>query len=467
VADSLFEAAVSQLPDTLRRWFDRLPAGLDSVPDFWNRARPLWIAPYDELRLAYRTRVAYALLVLRDREAEVAGPETPVGDALIRYGWPAMVTQIERDPSKVLGAGQQAAARIRTRAAEQRLGGDPGACESGAGVGNPADASGGRWLFWTYAMDRPAMIFEQRPGMRVARYMRDAPAEGYASQLRETTPLTFASKLAPKSFHLPVQVARFKGEIGGVTTLAIYGLVPAQQMGLPPGDSITAGLFVFTDTAGFPIAAQQVGRYAPGEGLALSYRAPLPAGRYSYDVEAYAEGAGAAATARDTVTLPAWRPDTLTMSDVLLAHQLSPRSDGPSLTWRDLLLQPSRTLTVTPGANLWIVWETYGLKPSDQLTGRYHVAVTVQDVTAKALLVRLLRRLGGTTGPGAGVTLEWDSERPLAADGRALEYVSLGLPAEAAGDYELIITLKDPAGRTTQTTRRISVLAPGAAAAPR
>jgi len=378
-----------------------------------------------------------------------------------------MVTQIERDPSKVLSVGQQAAAEAVLGCTGADAGGNPGACEPGAGLGNPGDVSGGSWLFWTYAMDRPAMIFEQRPGMRVARYMRDAPAEGYASQLREATPLTFASKLAPKSYHLPVQIARFKGDIRGVTTLAIYGLVPAQQMALPPGDSITAGLFVFTDTTGFPIAAQQVGRYVPTEALALSYRAPLPAGRYSYDVEAYAAGAGAAATTRDTITLPAWRPDTLTMSDLLVAHQLSPRSDAPSLTWRDLLLQPSRTLAVTPGSNLWLVWETYGLKPSDQATGRYHVAVTVQDVTAKPLLVRLLRRLGGTPGGAAGVTLEWDSERPLAADGRALEYVSLGLPAEAAGDYDLIVTLRDAAGTTTQTTRRISVLTANGAAAPR
>ena len=463
LADSLLETTVSQLPDSLRRWFERLPAGLDSVPDFWNRARPLWIVPYDELRLAYRTRVAYALLVLRDREGEVAGPDTPVGDALLRYGWPAMVTQIERDPSKILGAGQEAAAQALLSCVGADVGGNPGACEAGGGVGNQTDGSGGRWLFWTYAMDRPSMIFEQRPGMRVARYMRDAPAEQYAGQLREASPLTFASRLAPKSFHLPVQVARFKGESGGLTTLAIFGLVPAQQMALPPSDSISAGLFVFTDTAGFPIAAQQVGRYAPGDALALSYRAPLGAGRYSYDVEAYAAGAGAAATARDTVTLPAWRADTLTMSDLLVAHQLSPRSDAPALTWRDLLLQPSRTLTVTPGANLWIVWEAYGLKPSEQSTGRYHVAVTVQDVTAKPLLVRLVRRLGGTSGPAPGVTLEWDSERPLAADGRALEYVAIQLPAEAAGDYQLVVTLKDPQGRTTQTTRRISILAPGAA----
>jgi tetratricopeptide (TPR) repeat protein len=458
-ADSLFDDAIPQLPDSLARWFTHLPAGLDSFPDFWNRARPLWTTPYNELEVDYRTRVAYALLVLHDREAEVAGPETPVGDALIRYGWPAMVTQFERDPTKILSATQQAAAQAFMDCTGADAGGDPGSCEPGPGVGNQADVSGGRWMFWTYAMDRPSMIFEQHPGMRVPRYLRDAPAEEYAVELRKKSPLTFTSKLAPKSYRLPVQVARFKGEIPGATTLAIYGLVQAQQMALPPGDSITAGLFVFHDTAGFPIAAQQKSRYVPGEGLALSYRVPLSAGRYSYDVEAYAAGTSAA-TARDTITLPTWRADTLSMSDLLVAHQLSPRTDAPSLTWRDLLLQPSRTLTVTPGSNLWIVWETYGLKPTDKGMGRYHVAVTVQDVTAKPLLVRLLGRVGGSRVPAQGVTLEWDSDRPVAADGRALEYVSIELPAEAAGDYLLVVTLKDPQGRTTQTTRPISVLSP-------
>src|SRR5258708_10232604 len=97
LADSLLETTVSQLPDSLRRWFERLPAGLDSVPDFWNRARPLWIVPYDELPLAYRTRVAYALLVLRDREGEVAGPATPRGHPPLRCGCPPRVPQIQRD----------------------------------------------------------------------------------------------------------------------------------------------------------------------------------------------------------------------------------------------------------------------------------------------------------------------------------------------------------------------------------
>jgi hypothetical protein len=461
-ADSEFDAAIPQLPDSLARWYTHLPAGLDSFPDFWNRARPLWTTPYDELRLDYRTRVTYALLVLHDREAEVTGPETPVGDALIRYGWPAMVTQFERDPTKILSATQQAAAQAFLNCTGADAGGDPGSCEPGPG-GTQADVSGGRWMFWTYAMDRPSMIFEQHPGMRVPRYLRDAPAEEYADQLRKKSPLTFTSKLASKSYRLPVQVARFKSEVPGATTLAIYGLVPAQQMALPAGDSLTAGLFVFGDTVGFPIAAQQVGRYLPGEGLALSYRVPLNAGRYSYDVEAYSSDAHDAATARDTITLPTWRADTLTMSDLLVAHQLNPRTDAPSLTWRDLLLQPSRTLTVTPGSNLWLVWETYGLKPGDKGMGRYHVAITVQDVTAKPLLVKLLGRVGGAKASAQGVTLEWDSERPLAADGRALEYVSIELPAEAAGDYQLVVVLKDPQGRTTQTTRRISVLAPGAA----
>ena len=459
-ADSLFDAAIPQLPDSLARWFTHLPAGLDSVPDFWNRARPLWTAPYNEVELDYRTRVAYALLVLHDREAEVTGPETPVGDALVRYGWPAMVTQFDGDAGKVLGATQQAAAQAFLDCTGADVGGNAGACEPPAGVGNESAASGGRWLFWTYAMDRPSMIFEQHAGMRVPRYMRDAPAEDYATQLRKKSPLTFASKLAPKTYRLPLQAARFKAEIPGATTLAIFGLVPAQQMALPPGDSVTAGLFVFSDTAGFPVAAKQVGRYVPGEGLALSYRVPLAAGRYSYDVEAYSPGVGGAATARDTMTMPAWRADTLTMSDLLVAHALNPRTDAPSLTWRDLLLQPSRTMTVTPGSNVWLVWETYGLKPTDKGTGRYHVAVTVQDVTAKPLLVRLLGRVGGAKAPTQGVTLEWDSDRPLAADGRALEYVSIELPADAAGDYVLVVTLKDDQGRTTQTTRAISVVSP-------
>ncbi|HKB46630.1 MAG TPA: hypothetical protein VKC57_02970, partial [Ktedonobacterales bacterium] len=438
LADSLFAAAVPMLPDSVKRLYTTAPTGLDTIADVWRRSRPLWLAPNNELQLEYWTRLTYALLVFADREAHVIGPETPEGDALVRYGFPAVMAQMSRSQGQLISPNQMAAiistaldCKIPVDGARSSNMGSPQCGETDVPAGG--DAGGGSWLIWTYEQDRPSLVFEQRPGMRVPRYVFDGAAENYAQQLRKASPLAFTSKLAPHRFALPIQVARFRGEVAGATAIALFGIVPAQQMGLPPNDSLATGLFIFNDTSGFRVAAQHADRFVPGPSLALTYRVPLAAGRYSYSLEAFAPALGTAAVARGAILAPVWNPDSLQMSDLLVAQQVT-GPEGAALTWRDLLIEPSRTLTLLPGAALWLVWETYGLRPATAGLGKYHVRLVVQDATTKSLPVRLLARLGVGPKPGAAaVALEWDTERPLAPDGRALDYVSVQLPAQAAG----------------------------------
>lgn len=450
-ADSLFRRALPLLPDSVRPWYERPPPGLDSIPDFWTRVRPLWVTDFNEVQVEHWTRVTYAMVALRDREAEVSGPETPMGDALLRYGWPTRVTQVRRNAAAFLSTLQESEAEAFAA----------GEASSG-NVGMVKDESGGRWLFWTYDMDRPSMIFETRPGVTVARYVRDAPAEEYATALRESSPMVFRSQLAPKAFRLPAQVARFKSEAGAGTTVAIYSVVPAKQMALPPEDSITVGLFVFQDTAGFPVLVQQRARYLPGEALLLAYRVPLAAGRYSYSLEAFAPAFGGAATVRDSLRAPVWDADSLTLSDLVIAHRVDVRVEGQPTSWRDLTIDASRTLEVPKGSSLWAVWESYGIRAGAEGTGRYQVNLALRDVNARAAPLRLLERLGVGRRQGTpAVSLEWTSERRLAVDGRALEYVAVQLPDDAQGQYELVVTVTDPAtGRRVQTSRSITIASP-------
>ena len=451
-ADSLYRLAIPQLPDTLRTWYERPPLGLDSLPDFWVRARPLWVTPFNELQVEYWTRVTYALSMLGDREAGVLGPETPIGDALIRYGWPRMITQVTRDAGRILtSAGYEAAQGYLDCAAAT----DPANCVPAPG-GAARDESGGRWLFWTYARDRPSLMFELRPSARVARYLVESSAGEYADQHRAATPLTIQSRVAPKTFRLPVQVARFRGGTGSETSLAVHSVVATRQLELPPQDSLMVGLFLFRDTAGFPLTARQTAKYAAGEGVALSYRVALAPGRYAYSLEAFAPAFGGAATARDTVAAPVWRADSLQLSDLLVAHRVVSRVEGEPLTWRDLTIEPSRTLEVTPGASLWVVWEAYGIVPDGRGIGHYDVTLSLQDAEARALPMRLLERLG-VGRREQGVELAWSAERRLSADGRALEYVSLELPGEAVGEYRLAVTVR--AGeRVARSVRRLTVV---------
>jgi len=454
VADSLYRRALAQLPDSLRRWYEQPPEGLDSVPDFWTRARPLWLLPFNELEVEYRTRMTYALLVLGDREAQVLGPETPMGDALLRYGWPSRITQVRRDASKVLTSGQSESILECVAAGVSN-------CEQPAAGGE----SGGRWVFWTYAADRPSLMFELRGGARVPRYLLASSSAEYAHQLRAASPLTFRSQVLPKQFHLPVQVVRFKGTQSGETVVNLYSLVAARQMELPPQDSLTVGLFVFADTAGFPLTAERTGRYATGEGVGLSYSLALGPGRYAYSLEMLAPSFGAAATVRDSLRIPRWSPDSLGMSDVLLALRLDPRVEGEPRTWRDLNLEPSRTLEVTPGVRLWAVWEVYGAAATDRGTARYDVTVALEDAEARSIATRLLRGLGLGERGQREARLAWTTERRLAADGRGLEYVQIELPAEAAGEFRLVVTVRE-GGREVRRERPLRVIRPESGGGP-
>src|SRR5574341_590181 len=460
-ADSLFRLALRGLPDSVRGWFTRPPTGLDTLTDFWLRIRPLWITAVNEAELEYWSRTTFALVALGDREAGVRGPETPQGEALRRYGWPKMVTQVERDASRILTGAQLDAANLFLSCTPADVSRNPleagAACESREGYA--VDVSGGRWVFWTYAMDQASLVFELRPGMRVPRYVRNAPAEEHAAQLREKTPMTFESRIAPKEFRVPIQMARFRGESLDQTVVALYSLVPAKLMDLPAEDSLATGLFVFRQSTGFPLLVEQRATAVPGEALALNYRLPLGSGRYAYSLEAFAPARGVAGTARDSLVAPTWGPDSLQLSDLLIAHRVEAPKDSEPRTWRDLVIEPSRTLEVQKGVSLWAVWETYGLRAGLEGTARYRVNLALRDRNARSAPLRLLERLGVGRRQGTpAVALEGTAERRLAADGRALEYVAVQLPEDATGTYELVVTVSDPAtGRSAKTHRTIAI----------
>jgi hypothetical protein len=151
-----------------------------------------------------------------------------------------------------------------------------------------------------------------------------------------------------------------------------------------------------------------------------------------------------------------WRADSLQLSDLLVAHRVVSRVEGDPLTWRDLTIEPSRTLEVTPGASLWVVWEAYGIVADARGFGRYDVTLSLQDAEARSLPVRVLERMG-VGRREQGVALGWAAARRLSADGRALEYVAIELPGEGAGEYRLEVTVR-VGEQVARSVRRVTVI---------
>ena len=269
------------------------------------------------------------------------------------------------------------------------------------------------------------------------------------------------SRVAPRLFALQPQVVRFRGVASDVTEVAWFAVVPNAAMGVGSGQPEILGGFVFRDTTGLPIvmARQDTSNALPT--LPLTFQGRVPTGRYLYALEA--RTSGTAATAQGRLDAPVWDGDTMRTSDLLIALENAPPSDRRPLTWRDLRLEPSRTLQVHPGTPLWVVWETYGLRPIGGAgLVRYDVVLEVRDATKRSLPVRLLRRLGIGGPPGAfAASLNWQAEVEPAPDGRVLDFVQLQLPVGATGTYEVRISVTEfGSGRMVAASRVIAVVTP-------
>jgi len=445
-ADSLFAIAIPAMPDTLRVRFDAPPSEVRTVPDFWRRARPLWLVPLNELLVEYRSRAAYAMLVYDQSHGLGMWPRSTMVDVLMRYGAPKMIADLTARPE----AWDSSLSSATTGGCFEY------ACPGGLARLSPEDDDS---LLWVLDPPGSVIVFKQRkPGPDAASPFTEQMMPGEPrTSVAGREPLTFNSRLAPHLFRLPGQAARFRGSIPDSTTVVLYGLVPAALMGIPPGDSVRVGLFLFRDTGGFPIALESRGVYDPGPALAVTYTVSIGTGSYHYSLEAFDPLRGIAGTQRDSFFAPRWQPDSLTLSDIVLALGVNSGPPGNSLTWRDLGISPSRSLSVTQGTPLWAVWEVYGLHGDSTGTALHDVEMTLSDTSGRRLPTHVLRRSDRIRGEFRGVRLRWSTAPRTAADGRALEYVALELPPNAVGTYELRITVFDGSGRRASVWRRFRV----------
>jgi len=445
-ADTLFQRAVAVLPESLRARFTQAPPHGDSAVTSWDSQRSLWVTGFNEALVEYRARLTYALLVLGNPETGVRGDETPQGDVLIRYGWPRMISQVQREMDKVMTPTQVREAL------------DPQAQGARAGIYS-VGSRGGRWVFWTYRMDEPSFAFEVGQYQRLARPIRESQADAFLTVAHNDRPFAFHSRVAPHRFQLQAQVVRFHASNPDTTLVAIYGIVPSALYGIPPREALATGLFVFADTAATP-RWQRQGTFDAGPGLDLSYTLSLPAGDYRYRIEALAHAESVAATRVDSFTTANESPDSLSLSDLLVALSANPMVGDEPTRWTDLAISPSRTLTFAPGANVWLVWEVYGLKRGESGRGEYTVTLELLGRTRRSLPVRLLSRIGLAKGERTPrVALEWQNTRLLAPDGRAVDYVAIQLPEDIKGEYELAVTVAERGTNRRATARRaITVL---------
>lgn len=454
-ADSQFRQALEQLPPADRSILEDISQVVTSEVEeryremeatdreparnhFWTLSDPLYLTDTNERFLEHLTRTALAELWFGVPAKDLRGYQTERGVVLIRYGTPRTIRQV-----------------VRSQEAVRSLDFDTG----GGGSRLPKTAFGGRWILWTYSDDSPSFIFEKHLTSRHAPHALRSRSMFFAQDLRERQP----SRFELENFEtLPHQIARFKGDESEVEA-EIHAAMPTDST----EPAARAGLFFLPQSTGAEVTRLTTELTLADTVKVATFRAPLAPGSYPFSIEAAADDGSVRAASRGTIEAEPFSADRLSLSDVLLARGIQPRTtDGQVQSRRDLVIRPAADLTVRQGEPVALYFEIYGLAFSDageedvdtvdtpDLVGSYTVRLEVSDARERNVLARVLAGIeefiGGEPPDGA---IEWERTLYGATD-RVPEWLEISLADREPGSYRVQVTVTDLQGEEVATIER-------------
>ena len=413
--------------DTLA--FSKLPAaqqrGLEQM--FWFMADPLTLTNENEYRLEFLSRVAWADFRWTSDDMALRGADTDRGDIFVRYGPPDLEMTV------------------------------PGTSSFQA-----SNTDGGVTLVWAYNSGL-VFFFDLPPGFGTARFAfvdRDN-----VEQIKSAVPVSWANIPSTRLIDtIPIRVARFRA--GGDSTDAVITT-------LIPTDSLVRGLDVtsapvdidfrifdqFVRVKGVESEQQGVRPDSVTAPLARRWLRRLGPGINVVRVEALQADSKRAARAMTRIN-----PESTIgfgMSDVLLGSKPSPRDGAAPKRWSDVDINPTPG-TFARGASVGMVWEMYDLVPRDG-TVTYRLSVVVERTdrsAAGSFAARLVDGLGRTVGreQTSRDKIAIGFDRTAAAAGTVVEFLSLDLSDQSAGNYRLRVEVTDRAtGRKTSRLTEFTI----------
>jgi len=397
---------------------------------YWRLSDPLYLTDANERRLEHLARVTYADMRFSEPESGLHGWETDRGVIFIRYGPPRRIARF-RSPSGL----------------------DPLIT-----------------IVWAYGEQGPAFMFRQPAGFQRARFAGDY--HWLATQERYLRPATYDSiPSIPAFFSIPVQLARFRGDSVNEVALEVHAELPledlAQGVELQTGEMET-GFFVL-NRAGERIVRRvttEVLTYAdvPSKNPVRSWRLLLPpSGQLVAAVEARDAGTWRAAAARASFTPIPFPDDSLSISDILLAHTVRPLAAEPARRV-DFDIDPNPSREYATDQPVHIYYELYGFERDSEGFANYDVALTVR--VAKLYREGILAELLGPLADAWGFTivgddrleLRYSREVDVGDRDRIVEFLSLELERAPAGEYEINLRIRDRLGeRMASQTRTFTV----------
>jgi GWxTD domain-containing protein len=416
----------------------------------WDRSDPLYLSDVNEVYVAHLARVLFADLMFGDPSRRRWGSDTDRGTILVRYGPPHSEWQLARDGGKEMSETEIASAYAIMK--------------DGDGASDPLNINqtswhhgGGRWIFFNYGTDQPSFVFAKQLRWREVRHIGDSYSSQWANELREMDPARYVPSFPVEE--LPVQVARFRGESEGEVEVDFYSAMPSTQSGITD-DSLQVGLFAFDENYRRVIEQRRV-IATHKSSTPVTFSVPMLLGKYSVSVEG--RGVAGAAVYRDSLVVGRFPPDSLSMSDLVIAYTVTPRVRNPAER-RDFAIQTNQRLTLARNDLLALYWELYGLGLDDEGLAHYLVTITIEGSGGEqAGLARIVRAIGvalGVAGERESPELRYERvARPV--DGRAMEYMDLHVDFEKPGEYTVFMRIVDLNSQMEKEIKRTVLISEG------
>jgi len=277
------------------------------------------------------------------------------------------------------------------------------------------------------------------------------------------TPERYDPIIRAEPLNFYYSLADFRGQ-EGATAFELYAAVPFDQVGVPFGSDLNVECRAALLASDGKQARSSSTVSAPGEqwqkgGMLLNQaRLEVPPGTYRLAVQARGLDSDRISIYSQEVTVESYGRDTLQISDIQIAHAVTPAPEGGRFVKNGLRITPLPTAAIRPGDKIFVYFEVYNLARDAAGQTHYRVEYTV-NTAGRSIAARVLSGLGrlvGASGQGPSASVVY--EQSSAKDWEP-HYVEMDLGPTRSGEHVVRVTVTDQtAGRAISKEAKFKVV---------
>lgn len=288
------------------------------------------------------------------------------------------------------------------------------------------------------------LLREENPGQRFALHSRmGEESQASVEAALATDRHTWEKKIAP--LDMPGYAATFRGEQAKTILEVYYGLPIHEIMDKTPAGiaeiRIEKGMALHdmawnaVDQQTREVVIPRGNRTLNKDELFLDVlRTAAPADSYHVAIHTRPQNADLSGDKHFAVQLPDYSARRLALSDIVLAFTIAPETKEGKFVKHGLQIVPNPTRVFSSAKPVAVYFEIYHLQPDEDGETRFSVEYTLSRIIAP----KILGLLGGEKK--TSITVRADRQGNAAF---APEFIALDVSNLEAGDYTLIVSIRD------------------------